>query len=61
MAQFWGSGLESTPENAEAEYLALFDTLVAGVASNQNNFNQTLSIMVGVCSSILAASPTILF
>jgi hypothetical protein len=60
ISKFWGEGINA-PETAEVEYLRLFDDLVAGVQQNQNNTNQTREILVGVCTAVLAAAPTIIF
>lgn len=60
--KFWGTGIETLPDNAEAEYLILFDELIAGVdPATQNNDGQTRSILWGMCTAILATSPMVLF
>lgn len=60
--KFWGSGIETLPDNAEAEYVALFDELIAGVdPATQNNDGQTRTILWGMCTAVLATSPLVLF
>jgi hypothetical protein len=60
VSKLWGPGVSAQPD-AEAELLALFDELIAGVPANENNNQQTMSILWGMCSAVLSASPTVIF
>ncbi len=60
--RFWGSGIETIPENAETEYLALFDELISTLnPATQNNNEQTRAILAGICTGVLATSPLVIF